>query len=307
MNRNTPTIIRRVVTRGTVAALAAALLGGCMSVPALSGPAPQTPGTPQKTITQLLTQWADLTNAAIAATGDTQNWYRGPIIEKKPWDPAAEDVGLAPCGTVGSKGAHQVEAGVQHESFEHDPHPIADKLTAYWEGEGFTVTRTIDWTDPTGGQSVLLRAERADGVSYGLDASTDLVAIDVSTECSTHPSIQAWAEERLQKRFDELHATPTPTPTPSADLGEGAADTGNPAAAAATTDPSDLFREFHENAAPPDSTDRFRELHDDASDHPAPTAASDPTDLFREVHNDTDKDSPPPTTKRTANDDNWTW
>lgn len=269
-----------------------------MSVPALSGPDPQTPGTPQKTITQLLTQWADLTNAAIAATGDTEGWKDDtPLAKSKPWDPADENVGLAPCGTVGSKDAHQVDATVFHAAFETDPHPIADTLTTYWESQGFTVTRTIDWTDPADGeQSVLLRAERADGVYYGLDASTDLVAIDVSTECSTHPSIQAWARERSLR---DLNA-PTPTPTPSADPGEGAADTGNPAAATAITAPSDPFREFHDNAAPPDSTDLFREFRENASDHGAPTTANDPTELFREVRYDADNDSPPPT----ANDDN---
>jgi hypothetical protein len=185
-----------------------------------------------------------------------------------------------------------VEATVFHAAFETDPHPIADKLTAYWEGEGFTVTRTVDWTDPADGEmDISIRATRPDGVYYGLTATHDLVSIDVSTECSTHPSIQAWAERRLQERFDELHATLTPAPTPATDLGEGAADTGNPDAAAAITDPSNLFREFHE----------------DASDDPAPTAASDPTETILEHHDDEDKHSPPPTTKGTANDYDWLW
>src|ERR1700754_2115467 len=99
MNRTTNTTMRRVVSLGIVAALAATLLGGCMSVPALRGPVPQSPGTPQKTITQLLTQWADLINAAIAATGDTQGWKDDtPLDKSHTWDPAAERVGLSPCG-----------------------------------------------------------------------------------------------------------------------------------------------------------------------------------------------------------------
>ncbi|WP_431246883.1 hypothetical protein [Leifsonia xyli] len=273
-------------------------------------PPPTDPGHPQKTITQLLTQWADLTNAAIAATGDTQNWYRGAIIEQKPWDPAAEDVHLGPCGTVGSKTAHQVRAMVQHAAFEPDPHPIADKLTAYWKSQGFTVTRTVDWTDPTGEQSVLLRATRPDGVYYGLDASTGLVAIDVSTECSAHPSIQAWAREGSLR---DLNA-PTPTPTPSTNLGEGAADAPTQAAPAATSDPTDPFREFHDDAgnhaapaAANDSTDLFREFHEDTADPDTPAAANDSTDLFREFHDDADNDSSPPTTDRPANEYNWMW
>ena len=47
----------------------------------LSDPVPQTPGAPQKTITELLTQWADLTDAAIAATGVTEGWFRGAILD----------------------------------------------------------------------------------------------------------------------------------------------------------------------------------------------------------------------------------
>ncbi|WP_431246882.1 hypothetical protein [Leifsonia xyli] len=251
-------------------------------------PPPTDPGHPQKTITQLLTQWADLTNAAIAATGDTQNWYRGAIIEQKPWDPAAEDVHLGPCGTVGSKTAHQVRAMVQHAAFEPDPHPIADKLTAYWKSQGFTVTRTVDWTSPSGRRDISIRATRPDGVYYGLAATHDLVAIDVSTECSAHPSIDDWAEEGVQKRLDHLL---TPTPTPSTNLGEGAADAPTHAAPAATSDPTDPFREFH----------------DDAGNHAAPAAANDSTDLFREFHDDADNDSSPPTTDRPANEYNWMW
>lgn len=258
-----------------------------MSVPALSGPAPQSPGTPQKTITQLLTQWADLTNAAIGATGDTQGWKEDVPLEKnRIWDPAAENVSLAPCHTRDSDDASQVQAVVYHAPFEPDPHPIADKLTAYWESEGFTVTRTVDWTDPTGEQSVLLRATRSDGVYYGLDASTGLIAIDVYTECSADPSIDVWAEEGVRERLDELL---TPTPTPSASpLGQGRADTRNATGVAAASDPPDLFRQFHE-------------------DHSDPATANDPSDLFREFHDKTDNHGPLRTTKETSDDDNWTW
>ena len=178
-----------------------------MSVPALRDPVPNTPGAPQKTITELLTQWADLTNAAIAATGDTEGWYRGALQNGKPWDPAAEEVSLPPCGTVGSKAAHQVSNGVTHEAFESDPHPIADKLTAYWESQGFTVVRTVDWADGKGWMDIAIRANRPDGVRYGLTATTRIVAIDVSTECSTDPSIQLWAREKSLRRED----TPTPS------------------------------------------------------------------------------------------------
>ena len=191
-----------------------------MSVPALSDPAPQSPGTPQKTIDELLTQWADLTNAAIAATGVTDGWFRGAILDNKPWDPAAEDVALTLCGTVGSKDAHQVDNMVTHDAFEHDPHPIADKLTAYWESEGFTVLRTVDWKSPQGEMDIAIRATRSDGVFYGLTATSKIVAIGVASECSTHPSIDTWAREKTLRRLRE------PKPTPSAAAGADATADG---------------------------------------------------------------------------------
>jgi hypothetical protein len=283
MNRKTHATVRCVVNVGVVAVLAATLLGGCMSVPALRGPVPQSPGTPQKTITQLLTQWADLTNAAIAATGDTQGWKDDtPLDKSRTWDPAAERVGLSPCGTVGSKRARQLDAVVFHAAFEPDPHPIADKLTAYWESQGFTVTRTIDWTTPAGDQSVVLRAVRPDGVYYGLSATESLVAIHVRTECSVHSSIDDWVEEALQKRFDELDATPTPTPTPtpSASVRDGGADAANPAV---VFDPADPFRAFREPAAP------------------------DPSDLFREFREDTSPDASATRAEASSDDDGWVW
>ncbi|MEN2739003.1 hypothetical protein ABCS02_14530 [Microbacterium sp. X-17] len=189
-----------------------------MSVPALGDPAPQSPGTPQKTIDELLTQWADLTNAAIAATGVTDGWFRGAILDNKPWDPAAEDVALTLCGTVGSKDAHQVDNEVTHDAFEHDPHPIADKLTAYWESEGFTVLRTVDWKSPQGEMDIAIRATRSDGVFYGLTATSKIVAIGAASECSTHPSIDTWAEKRVEDRWKSLQPTPSePSPSPAAD------------------------------------------------------------------------------------------
>ncbi|GAB3579842.1 hypothetical protein GCM10027406_18560 [Leifsonia lichenia] len=196
-----------------------------MSVPAVSGPVPLTPGAPQKTIGELLTQWADLTDAAIAATGVTDGWFRGAVLDNKPWDPAAEEVALSPCGTVGSKTAHQVDADVAHAAFEADPHPIADKLTAYWESQGFTVTRTVDSITRSGWMGISIRAVRSDGVYYGLTATSDQVSIGVKSECSTDPSIDTWAEERVRERLNSLFPTPsTPTPAAGADAPPMGAD-----------------------------------------------------------------------------------
>lgn len=185
-----------------------------MSVPALSGPfGQQSPGTPQKTITALLSQWEALIDEAIAATGVTDGWYRGAIIERKPWDPAAEDVALSPCLTVGSKDSHQLIADVSHDPFDDDPHPIADKLTAHWESQGFIVKRTMDWTNPTGDPIIEIIANRADGVQYGLTATNLIVAIDIATECSTHPSLHEWSSEKSLRIGRERREAATPTPS----------------------------------------------------------------------------------------------
>jgi hypothetical protein len=111
-----------------------------------------------------------------------------------------------------------VDSDVMHDAFDHDPHPIADKLTAYWESEGFTVLRTVDSKLSSGWMGISIRATRPDGVFYGLTATSDLVAIDVSSECSTHPSIDTWAEKRVEDRWKSLQPTPSePSPSPAAD------------------------------------------------------------------------------------------
>ncbi|MDR6613287.1 hypothetical protein [Leifsonia sp. 1010] len=87
MNHLVGAIVGRAVKKYCVAVVmivAVSSLGGCKSVPALRDPVPHTLDGPEKTITQLLTQWEDLTNAAIAATGHTEGWFRGPIQDKKP-------------------------------------------------------------------------------------------------------------------------------------------------------------------------------------------------------------------------------
>ncbi|MEV8212354.1 hypothetical protein [Leifsonia sp. NPDC077715] len=254
-----------------------------MSVPPLSGPAaPQSPGTRQKTIAELLTQWEELTRDAMAATGDTENWYRSPIIEKILWDPKDEWVSLAPCSTRGSKDSHHINASVQHEPFGLDPHLIMDKLIAHLKEKGFTLTRGMDWTPPDGETTVDALLDRADGVRYGLFASTDLVSIHVYTECSTHPSIDDWAEARLQKRFESLF--PTPRATPSASPGEGKAGTGHNTMAAAI-DPANPFRQF---------------LREESA--PAPEDALDHSDLFSQFREDMS-----PSAETRAEDDGWVW
>lgn len=108
----------------------------------------------------------------------------------------------------------------------------------------------------------------------------------------------------MQERLDQL---PTYTPSPSrSSPGQGRADTENQTTAIAITDPSNLFREFHENTTPPDSTELFREFHDDADDT-EPAATTDTSDLSRPVHDDPSTDSPPPTEKLTRDDYNWRW
>lgn len=210
--------MRRVVKMSGIAAVVVSLLAGCASVPAVRGPVPQNPGVRQKTITELLTQWADLTHETIAATGNTEGWKDDtPLAQSALWDPAAEKVSLPPCSTVGSTAAHQVSATVYHAALEEDPHPIADKLTANWESQGFTVVRTVDWTSSSGRMDVAIRAERSDGVFYGLGVTSEIVAVDVTTECSTDPSIRSWAREKSLRNPQSSTPMSPPSSTESTD------------------------------------------------------------------------------------------
>lgn len=136
--RRMPSEVAKRCGVAVVMTLTVSLLGGCASVPALRDPVPHSASGPEKTIAELMTQWAGLTNAAIAATGYIDGWTEDtPVAKSKPWDPAGGGVGLTPCATTTSDDASQVTAVVFHAPFDHDPHPIADKLTAYWESEGF--------------------------------------------------------------------------------------------------------------------------------------------------------------------------
>lgn len=208
---------RRIVELNGLAAVAVAavsLLGGCMYVPAITEPAAPGPNAPQKTITELLAQANQLAEDAMKATGDTTGWMRG-HNPAKPWNPTEEDVSLDPCSMVGSKRAHRVQFVVYHPSFDPDPHPLADKLTAHWKAQGFRVERTIDWTAPDGDTAVELGATRSDGPEYGVTITNELVSIDVATVCSADSSIDRWVEARLQQRFNSLKPSPsTPSPSP---------------------------------------------------------------------------------------------
>lgn len=185
-----------------------------MYVPAITQPAAPDPDAPQKTITELLAQANQLAEDAMKATGDSAGWMRG-HTPAKPWNPMEEDVSLEGCASVGSNDAYRVQFVVYHPSFDPDPHPLADKLTAHWKAQGLTVERTIDWTDKEGHSDIEVSATRSDGAEYGLTVTNELVSIDVATVCSTDSSVDRWADARVQQRLNSLKPSPsTPSPSP---------------------------------------------------------------------------------------------
>ena len=125
-----------------------------------------------------------------------------------PWVGDVDNTRLGTCSTVGAKGSNQVSAIVYHQPLG-EPHATANALAEHWKSQGFTESkRMIDWTK--GDYTVVeIAAERADGVSYDLLASTHNMSIQAWSECSTGASFQAW-NDGWPDREHPQKATPTP-------------------------------------------------------------------------------------------------
>jgi hypothetical protein len=196
----------RVLAVVSILVLAVTFLGGCSTVPVLSDPASPSPGTLQKTITELRTQTVDLLNDAITATGAPTGWL-WTTVPPVPWDSDINKTRLRTCSTVGTKESFQMTVVVHHHPVA-EPHATAKVLADHWKSQGFTIETVIDWTK--GDYIVVqLAASRADGVSYSVIVNTETIAIHAYSECSTDPSFQAWIDGWI----DRQHA-PKATPTP---------------------------------------------------------------------------------------------
>ncbi|WP_158862947.1 hypothetical protein [Leifsonia sp. AG29] len=162
-------------------------------MPVLSDPVPpQSPGGPQKTITELRQQVISLLQDSIDATGTSDGWLWVAHEPQVPWNHDLSHTGLASCSTVGEKGSHQIRGLVFRDPLG-DPHDTARVLGEHWKSQGFTLRTVVDWTK---GDYVAVRlvAERADGISQDVDATKDSLSIQVFSECSTDKSFDYFFE-----------------------------------------------------------------------------------------------------------------
>ena len=194
---------RRVRAVISTLVLAVTFLGGCSIVPVHSNLSLSSPGTPQKTITELRTQTVDLLNDAIKATGAPTGWLLSTAPPQVRWEGDVNKTRLRTCSTVGAEESFQMTAVIHHEPLG-EPHATAKILAKHWKPQGFAVKTVIDWTK---GDYIVVEiaAERADGVSYDALVNTETIAIHAYSECSTDPSFETWIH-----RDDPPEEIPTP-------------------------------------------------------------------------------------------------
>jgi hypothetical protein len=207
--------------------LTTTLLGGCMSVPVLSGP--PAPKGAQKSLTELREQAAAFTNATIDATGIPDGWYAG---DKSyggsgiPWGTTDRSDEYPPekCGMGGDlrTAPHRIEVIINND-YGGDPRPLAKKVTDEWEKQGFTVRTVIPYrTHSDGGYFLEIRGDAEDGRFVGFSGSHFMMSIDSFSECSTHPTVLEEVSNLIDNfsfdipefEDDDEPATETPRPEP---------------------------------------------------------------------------------------------
>lgn len=70
-----------------------------------------------------------------------------------------------------------------------DPLAAAQRVRAFWEGEGWTVTDI--WSDPSP-EEPHFRADREDGALMGFQASVDGMSLSVYSACSVNDTVMNW-------------------------------------------------------------------------------------------------------------------
>lgn len=88
-----------------------------------------------------------------------------------------------------------------------DPLGAAEKVRAFWESDGWTVTDV--WSDPSPAEPHF-RADREDGAFMGFQASVDGMSLSVYSACSVNHTVMNWQsyvddepnefEEELERR-----------------------------------------------------------------------------------------------------------
>lgn len=223
MTSHTP---RPRLARALVAAILTILLGGCMSVPVLSGP-PAHNGA-QKSLTELREQAAEFTNATIDATGIRDGWYAGdksygsPGIPWETTDHLTEGYPPEKCGMGGDLRAapHRIQVTLWHDT-GGDPRPLAEKITAEWQKQGFKVRTVVQYRVRPDGYDMSIRGDGNNGTFVDFYASHEHKSITAYSECSTHPTVLEEVSNLIDNfsfdipEFDDEPATETPSPEPS--------------------------------------------------------------------------------------------
>ena len=165
------------------------LMGCVQEVPLVSEPRT----TSVETLDEQLAWVEEQADAAIAAAEVPEGWYWGgsgvPEIlwtgENADREPVRGSLLPVSCG--GSR-AGRLYLGLRNADQRSDSFVVADRVRAFWESEGWTVT---DVTPPTDEEQDF-RADRPDGALLGFTAAEDWLVISVHTSCSGHDTVANW-------------------------------------------------------------------------------------------------------------------
>ena len=172
----------------------------------------------RKTGQQLRTETIDAMNAAIAASGLPDGWAFdfGPDAEQ--WNPPTEEFIGAGCTTQPGEEGQRFQVTLYHQPVG-DPVAFAQKMGAFWKGQGYEVTAVGD-IDRGSEHDTEFRADRRDGSLHAAVTShTVSFNLSVYSECSTDPSLDKFAGPDGYRSFDwhdpdPYHPTNRPSVTP---------------------------------------------------------------------------------------------
>lgn len=185
-----------MIRRG-MRALASAM--GVFTVLSMTGCMQEVPlvSKPRVTSTETLNElrlWAEgQADATIAAAEVPEGWYwGGRNIPELPWTGETADreqvLGSMLPISCGGSSSGRLDLSLKNADERSDPFVVADRVRAFWESEGWTVT---DVTPPTD-QEQNFRADRSDGALLGFTAAQDWLVISVYTSCSMHNTVTNW-------------------------------------------------------------------------------------------------------------------
>ncbi|WP_157502287.1 hypothetical protein [Leucobacter celer] len=172
-----------------VALAAVVAVSGCLrEVPIVSGE------TGNKTTNATLDEqrkWVgEQFDAGVDASGVSEGWYWGSAT-KVSWSESAEDRDMVlgswfprRCGLGG-----RLDESIRFKDGIEDPLAAAEKVRAFWEAEGWTVTDIRSYA-PEG--DPYFRADREDGAELAFQASEEGMSLEVASACSVNNTVTNW-------------------------------------------------------------------------------------------------------------------